>query len=96
MEDIFFSPSEEFDNLPPVRLKSVGRVVKGVQRWKPAVEKMAEYMRCLGERRTHAIYLQAKTGAAPLFTPAPRRNESPEFIGAIFRRNENCPLYFAQ
>lgn len=34
--DIFFSPSEEFDNLPPVRLKSVGRVVKGVQHWKSA------------------------------------------------------------
>lgn len=34
-----FSSSEEFDNLPPVRLKSVGRVVRGVRRWKLAVGK---------------------------------------------------------
>lgn len=46
VEDIFFPPSGEFDNLPPVRLKSVGRVVKGVQCWKPVAgpKKMTVYM----------------------------------------------------
>lgn len=66
--DIFFSSSEEFDNLPPVRLKSVGRVVKGVQRWKPAAEKNGRVYAAPGETRdTRDIFAGEK--------PARRRGE---------------------
>jgi len=48
-----------------------------------------------GRGNTRDIFLQAKNWHR-YSPPTARRNESSEFIGAIFRRNENCPLYFAQ